>query len=127
MEPLFLTLDEVLFVHREQIARYGGSDGLRDLKLLQSALGQPEAGFGGTYLHNDLFEMAAAYLFHIAQNHPFVDGNKRVGLECALLFREINGISINAPDDVLESITMETAQGNADKTAIAAVFREHAS
>ena len=76
MPPVLLTLDEVLEIHRDQLARYGGSQGIRDLGLLQSALAQPPATFGGQFLHADLFETAAAYLLHIVQNHPFVDGNK---------------------------------------------------
>ena len=76
MSPDFLTLDEVLEIHRDQIERYGGAAGIRDLGLLQSALAQPSATFGGQYLHADLHEMAAAYLYHLVQNHPFLDGNK---------------------------------------------------
>lgn len=86
MTPVFLTLDEALDIHRDQIQRYGGSSGIRDLGLLQSALAQPQAAFAGQFLHADLIEMAAAYLFHITQNHPFVDGNKRTGTAAALVF-----------------------------------------
>ena len=74
MEPTFLTLAEVVAIHRDQIARYGGAEGARDWGLLQSALAAPATGVGGRFLHSDLCEMAAAYLFHIVQNHPFVDG-----------------------------------------------------
>lgn len=95
----FLSLDDVLESHAEQIAAYGGSDGIRDVGLLESALAQPAAMFGGQYLHVDVFGMAAAYLFHIVKNHPFLDGNKRVGLEAALLFLEINGLSIETTDE----------------------------
>ena len=84
--PRFLTLDEALLVHADQVRRYGGSHGLRDLALLSSALAMPTASFGGAYLHPSLAEMAAAYLFHIAQNHPFLDGNKRAALATALAF-----------------------------------------
>src|SRR5438128_5492953 len=111
MTPTFLTLDEVLAIHRDQIARYGGAPGIHDPGLLQSALAQPEAMFGGQFLHADLFEMAAAYLFHVASNHPFIDGNKRVGLEAGLLFLEINGFWIDAPDDLLVDLVLRTAQG----------------
>ena len=79
LNPIFLCLGEVVEIPRDQIERYGGSPGIRDLGLLQSALAMPAAGFGGRYLHTDLFEMSAAYLFHITQNHPFADGNKRTG------------------------------------------------
>ena len=76
MSPIFLGLDEVIEIHRDQIERYGGHPGVRDMGLLQSAIAMPQASHGGKYLHADLFEMAAAYLFHIVQNHPFVDANK---------------------------------------------------
>jgi death-on-curing protein len=75
--PVFLSLAEVLEIHRGQIERYGGPVGLRDLGLLQSALAMPAAGFGGRYLHGDLVEMAAVYLFHIVQNHSQLDGRLR--------------------------------------------------
>ena len=72
-----LTLDELLAIQADQIRCYGGSPGLRDLGLLRSALAMPETTFEGEFLHGTVFEMAAAYLFHIARNHPFVNGNKR--------------------------------------------------
>lgn len=96
---IFLTLDDVLESHQNQIDTYGGSHGIRDLGLLESAIAQPEASYGGQYLHADLFEMASAYLYHLVMNHPFVDGNKRVGLEVAMIFLEINGVSIEASDE----------------------------
>jgi len=123
----FLTLDDVLETHIEQIETYGGSYGTRDLGLLKSALAQPEAMFGGQYLHADLFEMAAAYLFHLVMNHPFLDGNKRVGLESALLFLEINEQSIEVTDDELVTLVLQTAEGQATKQQIAEFFRAHAT
>ena len=75
MDPTFLTLDEVIEIHRDMIERYGGSFGIRDEGLLESAVAMPQAGFGEQYPHSSVFEMAAAYLFHIVKNHPFVDGN----------------------------------------------------
>lgn len=123
--PKFLSIDDVLESHAEQIATYGGSDGIRDIGLLQSAVAQPEATFGGQFLHADLFEMAAAYLFHIVQNHPFVDGNKRVGLEAALLFLEINDLPIDTTDEALVGLVLQTAQGQATKQQIAEFFRTH--
>ncbi len=86
MSPDFLTLEEVIEIHDDQIARYGGARGIRDLGLLESALAQPQTMFGGAFLHTDLFDMAAAYFFHIIQNHPLMDGNKRVGAVTALVF-----------------------------------------
>lgn len=125
MIPTFLTLDDLLDAHTEQISNYGGSHGVRDIGLLESAQAQPEAQFGGQYLHVDLFEMAAAYLYHIVQSHPFIDGNKRVGLEAALVFLEINDLTLNATDDGLVDLTLRTAQSLASKTDIANFFRTH--
>lgn len=113
--------------HAEQIANYGGETGIRDVGLLESALAQPEMQFDGQYLHTDLFEMAAAYLYHIVLNHPFLDGNKRVGLEAALVFLEINGQTIHATDDELVDLTLRTAQSLTTKAEIAEFFRSHAS
>jgi len=123
MDPTFLSLAEVLEIHRDQIKRYGGDPGIRDLGLLQSALAMPGAGFGGGFLHGDLYEMAAAYLFHIVQNHPFVDGNKRTGAVAALVFLALNDMETNADESLLEEIVLAAAHGKADKTAIAEFFR----
>jgi death-on-curing protein len=125
MAPIFITLDEVLEIHRDQLARYGGSDGIRDLGLLQSAIAQPQATFGGQFLHADFFEMAAAYLFHLVQNHPFVDGNKRVGAVAALVFLRLNDQDLRISDVELESLVLAVAQSQIDKTAIASFFRGH--
>jgi len=75
-EPEFLTLEDVLLIHDEQIEVYGGIQGIRDPGLLESAVMTAQASFGGEYLHQNIFEMAAAYAFHIAENQPFLDGNK---------------------------------------------------
>jgi death-on-curing protein len=120
MPPTFLTLQEVLEIHRDQIARYGGSPGIRDLGLLQSALAQPAATLGGQFLHADLIEMAAAYLFHIVQNHPFVDGNKRVGTVAAIVFLAMNDVELDVPGNELQSLVLHVASGEANKAAIVA-------
>ncbi|MEN6521127.1 MAG: type II toxin-antitoxin system death-on-curing family toxin [Armatimonadota bacterium] len=121
----FLGLDEVLEIHRDQIERYGGSAGIRDMGLLQSAVAMPAAGFGERYLHEDMSEMAAAYLFHITQNHPFVDGNKRTGAVAAIVFLEINGVELNADEDELETLVRSVATGQSDKVAVAVFFRHN--
>ncbi len=123
----FLDLDDVLESHAEQIANYGGSEGIRDVGLLESAVSQPAAMFGGQYLHTDLFEMAAAYLFHIVSNHPFLDGNKRVGLEAALVFLELNGKTLAVTDEELVELVLRTAQSQITKGEIAAFLRNHAT
>ena len=124
--PDFLTLEDVLELQTGQIRAYGGSHGLRSSDLLQSAIAQPEATFGGQFLHTDIFLMAAAYLFHLVQNHPFVDGNKRIGLEVALVFLELNGQSIEADDEQLVELVLGVAEGQIDKAQIAEFFRNHA-
>lgn len=125
MEPLFLTLEEVLEIHRDEIERHGGTRGVRDNGLLESAVGAPESGFGGHYLHSDLYEMAAAYLFHLVQNHPFIDGNKRVGAAAALVFLTMNGIEATMTNQVLVDLVLTVAKGKMDKAAIAEFFRQH--
>jgi death on curing protein len=122
--PDFLDISDVLELHALQIARYGGADGLRDRGLLESALAQPKATFAGELLHEDLFSMAAAYLFHIVQNHPFVDGNKRTGLIAALVFLDLNGISIAQGSPDLHDLTMGVARGELTKDAAAEVLRQ---
>ena len=125
-EPLFLGLDEVIEIHRDQVERYGGHPGIRDLELLKSAVAMPCAGVGDDYLHSDIYEMAAAYLFHIARNHPFVDGNKRTGAVAALVFLLMNGREILADEDSFEEMVRSVAEGRADKTAAAEFLREYA-
>ena len=86
----FLSVEDVLLLHADQVNLYGGDHGVRDPGLLESAVAQARASFGGEYLHTDILEMAAAYLYHIVQSHPFVDGNKRTGLIAALAFLDLN-------------------------------------
>ena len=122
MDIRFLTLDNVLQIHSDQIARYGGTDGIRDLGLLESAIAMPTAQFGGTYLHPDLNAMASAYLFHIANNHPFLDGNKRVGAASAIVFLTLNGIKVTAEAPVFEELVMTVARGEIGKEEISTFF-----
>ena len=125
MRPLFLTLEEVLAIHQDQIARYGGSAGLRDLRLLQSAIATPAVTFDGAFLHRTVIEMAAAYLFHIAQNHAFVDGNKRTALAAALVFLWINGLRIRADEDDLVELVLGVASGSRSKADVAVFLDRH--
>ena len=123
--PVFLSLSDLTDIHADQIERYGGRPGVLDVGLLRSALAMPQAGVSGQYLHHDLFEMAAAYLYHIVQDHPFVDGNKRTGVVAAIVFLELNGRELLCREDDLEALVLATARGERDKTEIAAFFREH--
>jgi death-on-curing protein len=126
----FLTQEEVLRAHEAQIERFGGSSGIRDVGLLKSALAMPQASFGGVYLHGDHYAMAAAYLFHIVSNHPFVDGNKRTGMVAALTFLDMNGYWFKATDEneldtALESLVLSVACGETGKDEITAFFRKY--
>jgi len=124
-EPSFLALDEVLALHAHQIDRYGGSLGIRDVRLLGSALGTPSATFGGEFLHPSLEEMAAAYLFHLVQNHAFIDGNKRTGLATALLFLRLNDGDVSATENELVELTLGVAAGRLTKADVAVFFLSH--
>lgn len=125
MPPAFLSLDEMIDIHRDQIERYGGRDGIRDMALLQSAVAMPQTSFGGKYLHTDLFEMAAAYLFHIVRNHPFVDGNKRTGTVAALVFLALNGKEVRLTNTALVQTVLSVARGETGKSRIAEFLRKH--
>lgn len=120
---IFLTLAEVMEIHADQIRRHGGSAGIRDINLLSSAVATASASFGGRYLHHDIYEMAAAYAFHISQNHPFIDGNKRAALASALVFLELNGVSISDPVGKLYDAMVALASGKLGKSEFAAVVR----
>jgi len=125
VDPVFLSVEDVLELHEDQIARYGGSQGVRDLGLLLSAIEMPKATFGGAFLHEDLHAMAAAYLFHIVQNHPFVDGNKRAGLAAAIAFLGLNGMRLVADEDALTDMVLSVAQGKTDKATITEFLRQN--
>lgn len=120
MSPVFVTLQEVLAIHAHLIERYGGSSGVRDFGLLQSALGMPQQSFGGAWLHASIHEMAAAYLFHLCKNHPFVDGNKRTALGVAIVFLGLNGETLWADPDALIDRVLGVAEGRVAKSDLAA-------
>lgn len=118
-EVLFLTVEVVLALHQRQFDRYGGGPGLRDRGLLESAVAQPQASFGGVFAHDGVFAQAAAYLFHIVSNHPFVDGNKRVGLLTAQVFLHLHGVAILHGSEAFYELTMGVAEGRIDKSTVA--------
>lgn len=127
MSPLFLTLDEVLSLHAEQIRLFGGSAGIRDVGLLQSAIGSVEATFGGAFLHETIFSMAAGYLCGICRNHPFIDGNKRTGVAAALTFLELNGVEVDADEDAFYDLIIGVIEGRVSKASVTVFLEEHAS
>ena len=111
----FLSVDDVLLLHADTIDVDGGSQGVRDHGLLDAAVAMPRQQFGGAFLHEDLAAMAAAYLFHIAQNHPFIDGNKRAAVMSALAFLLANNIELSMSPQELEAMTLKIAAGELSK------------
>ena len=126
-EPVFLTFAEIIEIHNCQIENFGGASGVRDMELLKSAIGMPSATFGGTFLHPTIYEMAAAYLFHLVENHPFVDGNKRVGAMAALVFLDMNGIDFEASDEEFTAMVLRVASGKMLKAEITLFLKKHSS
>ena len=123
--PTFLSVDNVLHLQADTNENEGGSDGLRDLPLLESAVMMPQQQFGGEYLHDGIPAMAAAYLFHITSNHPFVDGNKRAGAMSAYVFLDVNDYDLTAAESDFEKIVLNLASGSVAKSDLIAWFKNH--
>jgi len=121
----FLTLSEVLLILEDQIRNYGGKYGVRDIKLLSSAIYIPESSFAGKYLHEAIPSMAAAYAYHLCQNHPFIDGNKRGALASALVFLDINGYEFNCKEEILYNEIMAVAKGEIKKEKLIKFFEKY--
>jgi death on curing protein len=119
VDPSFLSLDEVLALHEDQINRYGGSSGVGDVGLLESAMGSASATFGGAFLHETLFE------YGICRHHPFVDGNKRTAVAASLVFLEMNGIDIEADEGEFYDLVIGVAEGRVSKSAVAVFLNDH--
>jgi death-on-curing protein len=122
-EPFFLYVDDVLSLHADQLERYGGLPGVRDAGALEAAVETPRATFGGEYLHSDLFSMAAAYAFHIAESQAFVDGNKRAGLNAALVFLLMNGWEVIDEREQLYDAMIAIAVRQLDKAGLAQLLQ----
>jgi death on curing protein len=123
--PIFLTLGRVLQIHEEQLARFGGRAGVREMTLVESAIGMPRQSFGGEFVHDDLAGMAAAYFFHINMNQPFTDGNKRTGAAAAAIFLEINGVDFDVDPDEYAELGLALGAGKIAKADVTAFFRRH--
>lgn len=122
-EAVFLSLEECIRLHEEQIRRFGGSAGLRDPGLLESALARPRSGY-----YQTLFEQAAALLQSLAMNHCFVDGNKRMAMGCAFIFLDLNGFEINAGGEEAERFLIDKViMGKAEVGEISKWLADHAS
>jgi len=122
-EPVWLLDVAVLIAHEISLANFGGADGIRDLKLLESALARPKNLFA--YERPDLFELAATYTSGIIRNHPFVDGNKRTGFLAGAAFLELNGLDLVASEPEATRIILGVAAGQVDNAQLADWFREN--
>jgi death-on-curing protein len=110
-----LTVANVLEIHAEAISQFGGSAGIRDMALLESAVAAPQASFGGESVYTDLIEVAAAYHFFLCRNHPFVDGNKRAALGACIVFLRLNGIEPQSDSQSWEDLTLDVAASRLDR------------
>src|SRR4028118_2291862 len=117
--PKFVSKSMVLSIHARQIERFGGTPGVRDEGLLESALAQPQATFGGDFLHPTISEQAVAYLYHLAMNHPFIDGNKRTAFAVMDTFLRLNGYSLNLTNEQAYHLVMQVAQSQMSKSDLA--------
>lgn len=110
-----LTVEIVKEIHAEAIAEFGGSQGIRDSALLESAVAAPQASFGGKSPYSDLVETAAAYLYFLCRNHPFIDGNKRMALGACLVFLRLNGVEPSPDGPEWETLTLDVAASRLDR------------
>lgn len=123
-DTIFLSVDDVLLAHADTLEEEGGLGGMRDHGLLDAAVAMPRQQFGGAYLHEGLAAMAAAYLFHIAQNHPFYDGNERTAALSALAFLCVNDIEQLPTPHELEAMTRRVAAGEITKDELVRWMRK---
>jgi death-on-curing protein len=121
---VYLSVDQVLALHRDLVRAFGGILPVRDRGLLDAAVARAAATFGGEDLYPDFAAKAAALMHSLVLNHPFVDGNKRVGAAAAELFVECNGSLIVATDDEFERVTLDVARGVVEAEALAIWFRQ---
>ena len=121
---LYLSVEQIGEIHSSQIRSYGGGPGLRDRAALEAAVARPAATFGGEDLYGDIPAKAAALMHSLVMNHPYVDGNKRVGAHAAVIFLEVNGFLADFTPKELEQVTMATARGELDAERLAIWFRQ---
>jgi death-on-curing protein len=121
----YVTLGEVVELHRRLLQTTGGAPGIRDFGALESAVAQPKATFGGVDLYPTLVEKGAALCLALVQGHPFVDGNKRVGHAAMETFLVLNGSEIHAPIDAQERLMLDLAAGRLDRSQLTDWLRQH--
>jgi death-on-curing protein len=120
----YLSIEQILSIHRAQVSRFGGSHGLRERGTLEAAVARPQMTFGGEDLYPGIPEKAAALMHSLVMNHPFIDGNKRVGAHAAIAFLIANGFSPEFSPAELVEVTLATAQGEMSAEALAIWIRQ---
>ncbi len=120
----FIELKDVIAYHDDVIRKYGGLNGVRDKNLLESSVESPKSTMFGAFLYETVYDMAAAYLYHLVQNHPFLDGNKRTGAGIALTFLQINKVKLILKQDQYEELVLRVAQGECLQDEISEFFRK---
>ncbi|MEH2375065.1 type II toxin-antitoxin system death-on-curing family toxin [Nostoc sp.] len=123
--PRFISISQVLDIHQDEINSFGGTSGVRDEGLLDSALAQPQATFGGELLHPTIHEQAAAYLYHLAMNHPFIDGNKRTAFAVMDTFITLNAYSLNLLSEQAYNLVIQVVQKEISKEELSAFLELH--
>lgn len=121
----YLTLEQVVAIHDTLIEEFGGSFGIRDKGLLDSAIGQPKQSFGGQELFADIYEKAAAYAFFVMANHPFIDGNKRTAATAAAVFLDLNGYEIDCAEGKIYSLMMDLSNKRISRDDLIGWFRKN--
>lgn len=120
--PRFISLSEVIDIHADVLEWLGGTTGIRDEGLLESALAQPQATFSGKFLHATIDEQAAAYLYHLAKNHPFLDGNKRTAFAVMDTFLRVNSYTLTLTNEEAYTLVQDVVNGRVSKTELAALL-----
>ena len=126
LEPVFLKLSDILTTHQLLTRYLGGKEDVRSIELLKSAIAMPAATFDGRYLYPSIPDMAASYLYHLVQNHPFVDGNKRAGAMAALQFLSLNNYYLDATNEEFTELVLQVAAGEKTLRAVMFFFHRHA-
>lgn len=121
---LYLSLEEILLLQKMELNRFGGSHGIRDKRLLISAIGQAELVLFDEPVYKHAYEIAAVYVYHIIKNHPFIDGNKRVGILVAITFLRINGLNVQTNNKELYNLAIDIASSKIDKQTVMKFFKD---
>jgi death on curing protein len=123
--PDFLEINDILSIHQILLEQFGGMPGIRDEGLLESAVSQPQATFFGELLHPTIQAQAAAYLYHLAKNHPFLDGNKRTAFGAMEAFLRLNGYNLDFSNEAAYQMVIQVVQGEMNKEELAQLLEQH--